>query len=153
MTGLKLKFELLWLLITALLLSIVLLPIQKNIPVYPFWTSNIVFIVVFATLFRLIFFLKHSLIAKLQYLKIALVLAMIPLVFYMIGEINYFQTYLDERGVDTFLGHLNDPKQTFMDNYIRSEMLFFGTAAVISAMIIPFRLVISVWRTRNRGTA
>jgi len=34
-------------------------------------------------------------------------------------------------------------------NYVRSEMLFFGVGSIIVAIIMPFRMVMSVWRTYN----
>jgi hypothetical protein len=38
-----------------------------------------------------------------------------------------------------------------MMNYIRSEMLLFGVAGIISSVIFPFRMLMSVWRYRNQG--
>jgi hypothetical protein len=39
-----------------------------------------------------------------------------------------------------------------MTQYIRSEFLFFGVGSVIVSILLPFRMIISVWRTKNKGT-
>ena len=70
----------------------------------------------------------------------------------LVNQINLFQTFLDENGFEGLVGDLPFGKRENMAKFIRAEMLFFGVGSVISAIILPFRLVISVWRTRNKGT-
>lgn len=147
-----LLLELVWWLFTAVLVIFVMYPIYNEIPDYPFWIENCVAIVLFITCARHIFFLKFSLFAYIQPLKVVLAIAMIPLIFVLVNQFNFFQTYLDENGILSFLGHLTPSRIDSMDRYIRNEMGFFSVGAIISSAILAFRLIISVWRVRNKGT-
>jgi len=31
-------------------------------------------------------------------------------------------------------------------------MIFFGVGGIITGIILPFRMIISLWRMRNKGT-
>jgi len=149
---LSFTLELLMWLVTILIAAGVLYPIWQKAPNYPFWTPNIAFILIFITTTRYIFLLKHTWLAYLQPVKLFLIVLSIPLIFYLINEINFFQTYLDEYGVEEFLGHLNLSQQAELSQYIRNEMLLFGTGSLIAAFLLPIRMIMSIWRTRNRGT-
>jgi len=85
-------------------------------------------------------------------MKLVLLFLCIPVLFYLISQINSFQTYMDEEGIESILPSLTLEEQASLGSYIRTEMVFFGVGAAVSALIFPFRMVISVWRTRNRGT-
>lgn len=146
------QLELMWWLITLLVLAGVLLPIYLNIGNFPFYRLNIVVIICFITLFRHIFLLQHTFLAHREVWKIIIVFLCIPLVFYLVQELNYFQTYIDEQGVENLVGKRPVDKQMQWVNFVQNEILLFGVGAVITAVILPFRLILSVWRGRNRGT-
>lgn len=151
----KWSLELVWWLITGIIVVGVLYPIVSSVGNYEYLVPNIVFIVVFVTAIRHIFFLKHSLIAKNNILKIVLIIACIPVLAYLVQYLNTFQTFLDNldnKTWDAFFGNMEHQKQLKMHKYIRTEMLFFGTGAIISTIIFPIRMVLSIWRQRNRGT-
>lgn len=148
----KLTLELLWWAITGVIVILVLFPVYSEVEAYPFWIPNIVFIVAFITLTRYIFLLSFTFVARRQVLKIALAFLSLPLLFYLIEQLNYFQTFLDEEGPRAILGWHPTGQQEELIAYVRSEMLLFGVASVVSAIIFPFRMIISVWRYRNRGT-
>ncbi|MEL7021241.1 MAG: hypothetical protein AAGK47_06520 [Bacteroidota bacterium] len=148
----RISLELYWWLFTAIIGIAILLPILYKVPNYLFLLPNIIFIVAFVTFARYIFLLKHTFLAHQQRLKIAIVLVSAIVIFYLISQINAFQTFLDEEGPDILVNHLPVSEQQSMANYIRSEYLFFGVGSVIAAAILPFRLIISVWRSYNRGT-
>jgi len=40
-----------------------------------------------------------------------------------------------------------------MREYVYNEFLLFGVGSLVATVILPFRLVISVWRSRNTGKA
>lgn len=143
--------ELLWWIATAVVVAAVLLPILTSVTDYPFLTANIIFVVAFITFTRYIFLLKHTFLAYRQRLKIAAFFLFIPLIFLIIEQINNFQTYLDNYGFVPMLGHLPLSSFNNLSRYIYNEMLFFGVGAVLAGIILPFRLLISVWRLRNRG--
>ncbi len=150
--SLLLALELLWWFITAMVVVAVLYPIQKAMHVWPFKVSNIVFIAVFLTLARYTFLLQHTFVARRQVLKIALMLLMFPLVFALIDGMHTFMNYVEERGWDTLTGHLPMGQKAAIERYIWNEMLFFGVGSIIAAPVFAGRLMMSIWRTRNRGT-
>ncbi len=144
---LKWSLEIIWWIVTIILAIAVLLPIYFSVVNYPFWNVNIIYIVVFVTFTRYIFFLKHTFLANIEYLKVLLIFLCFPLIFYLIQELNTFQTFLDEEGAGAIVG--NDDPNSGMINYVRSEFLLFGVGSVIASIVFPFRLILSVWRSRN----
>jgi hypothetical protein len=73
------------------------------------------------------------------------------LVFILITSVGNFNGYLKEEGLQGLLDHLPFNQQLSMLRYMKNEMTFFGVMAVVSATLLPIRLVISLWRTKNTG--
>jgi hypothetical protein len=151
-TVLTLRLELLWWIVTGIILLGVLFPIYNSGADFPFWKINIIFIVVFITLTRYLFLLKHTFLGYIQWAKVVVLFLCIPLIIFLIGEMHTFQQYIDEIGLDDIFAHLSLKGQVGMVNYVRSEMLLFGVGAIIAAVLTPFRMLISFWRLHNRGT-
>lgn len=149
---LKIMLELLWWIITALVVWAVLRPIHQAMHVWPFETWNVVFIVILITLTRYVFLLKHTFIGKQQVLKIALLLLMFPLTFILIERVNEFLGFIEERTWEPLTGHLPMSQKQTIEEYIWGEMLFFGVGSIIAAPVFAGRMMLSIWRTRNRGT-
>ncbi len=150
---LSVRLELIWWVFTAMVVFGILFPIYSIIAErYPFYFSNALFIIVFITFTRLIFLLQYTIIAYRQALKFGFILLSLSSMFFFINELNYFQTYLDERGIEPFLGAFSLTEQTRWAAYIKNEVLFFGVGSIISAIVLPFRLLISIWRLHNKGT-
>ena len=149
---LKAKLEFIWWVITAVVICGILYPIYVTDLSYPFWYHNILFIIVSITLTRYIFLLKYTWLAQRHKIKLVLLFLSIPSIFYLISTLNFFQTFMDAHGLESLFN--NHPLKfiNHLTKYIRSEMLFFGTASLISAVIFPFRMLVSIWRNRNRGT-
>jgi hypothetical protein len=144
--------ELIWWVITVLITIAVLFPIYSSLPSYRFGWINIIYIVSFITVSRYIFLLQHTFLARIEYLKVILIFLCIPAVFLLVQELNLFQTYIDEEGVDALVGSLPYDKRDSMIAYIRNQMFFFGIGSIVSCVLLPFRLILSIWRGRNRGT-
>lgn len=151
-TDLHIRLELIWWLVTLLVVAGILLPIYTSQTVYPFWVSNVLFIVAFITMTRYIFLLRFTFLAYQQWLKVAVAILCIPLFLYMYKELNLFRVIEDQIGIEEMFEHLSLEGQTSMSSYVRTEMLFFGAASLIATAIMPFRMLISFWRTHNRGT-
>lgn len=144
------QLEISWWLFTASIAFLVVLPILLNVKGFPFLWSNIAFVVAFITLTRYVFLLKYTWLARREVFKIIIFFLCIPLLFFTIQEINLFQTYLDENGVEALVGQQYPyTKRTALGKYVHSEMLLFGIGSVIAGVVFPFRLLISVWRGRN----
>ncbi len=152
--ALKLQLEIIWWIITIIITFMVIYPILNNMIKYDFLYSNIVFVVVFITYSRLLFLLKHSFLAHWQWVKFALIFVSIPLIFKLIEWIFNFQSFLQTEGLDSFLSYfksgISEEARQAVLAYMRREFLFFGVAAVVSAFILPFRLLISFWRVYNK---
>ncbi len=146
------QLELLWWVITVLVTIAVLLPIYTKVDGYAFYGLNTIYIVAFITLARYIFLLPFTFLADREALKVILIFLCIPFIFYLIQGLNQFQLFLDEEGPEALIKNLEGKTLSDMTTYIRSEILLFGVGSIISSVIFPFRLLISVWRKRNRGT-
>jgi hypothetical protein len=144
--------ELTWWMITLLVTVAVLFPIYSSLPTYLFGWINIIYIVTFITVSRYIFLLQHTFLARIEYLKVILIFLCIPAIFLLSQELNIFQTYVDQEGVDALVGDLPFDQRDAMISYIRNEMFFFGIGSIVSCVLLPMRLILSIWRVRNRGT-
>ncbi len=149
---LKISIELIWWVITAIVVWAVLQPIHKAMHVWTFNTWNAIFVVVLITLTRYIFLLKYTFLANLQVLKIVLMLLMFPLTFLLIERVNEFLVFIEEQTWEPLTGHLPPAQQPAIEEYIWGEMLFFGVGSALAAVAFAIRMMISVWRTKNRGT-
>ncbi len=147
----QILLEVIWWIVTAVVTVAIIFPIVSNLSTYPFLISNIIFIVVFITLTRYVFFLQHTFLARAQVIKVIIVLISVPIIFMLIEGLSNFQNFLDEEGLDKFILLMNLNQQQGMINYIKSEMLFFGVGAIIVSILFPFRMTLSVWRNRNRN--
>lgn len=149
---LKIILELIWWIITGIVVWAVLRPIYKVMYVWPFEITNVLFVVTLITLTRYVFLLKHTFIGTRQVLKIVLMLLMFPLTFILIERVNEFLVFIEEQTWEPLTGHLPPSQQPAIEEYIWGEMLFFGVGSAIAAPVFAGRMMLSIWRTRNRGT-
>jgi hypothetical protein len=148
----KFKVELFWWMFTSILVCIILLPIYTKVPFYPFYAENIFFIVAFITFTRYIFLLPLTLIAKFKWIKVFIIAVSVILFFVMSTGMSDFRNFVDEKGLQTLVTNLDVQAQSNLINYIKNEMIFFGVGSIIAGVILPFRMLISLWRMKNRGT-
>ncbi|MCC7246119.1 MAG: hypothetical protein IT269_10590, partial [Saprospiraceae bacterium] len=99
-----------------------------------------------------IFLIQHTFIARQQEIKVGLIVLMFPLIFYLIGSVNEFMVYIEEKTWEPLTGHLPVQDRSAVEQYIWREMLFFGVGSIIAIPFFMGRLMLSVWRLRNRGT-
>ena len=95
------------------------------------------------------FFMKHTPIFHLKWVKITLVFVSIILAAYLIFRFNAFTVYLEELGIQNFLSHLSHDDYMWYSKYIRTQMILFGTGAIISAVLFPFAMIRSIWLQFN----
>lgn len=149
----KAVLELVWWVATIVILILVLLPVFNYIGMrYPFYTPNIFFIVLFITFTRYIFLLKHTFIAKRRALKLILIFLPIPLFFYSIDALFNFQDFVDRGEHIKMLSNLNPDTAIDISKYIKYQFIFFGTGAILVIFLLPIRMIISIWKTMNKGT-
>ena len=146
----QVSFELLWWVFTLVLAALVVAPIYTQIPDFPFYLPNIVYVIVAVTFTRYLFFLDISWLRDRIVLQGLIGVAVVPLIFYLVQEFNYFVIFFDENGPDTLVSHLPADRQEVMDSYMKIEYRFFGVWAITAAALTPFRLIYNAW-VRYRG--
>jgi len=152
---LKISLEIIWWIATAILAVVVLFPILRVFKAYPFLWANIAFIAIFITFTRYIFLLKSTFLARLTWLKLILMLVCLPLLFNLISTLYGFQMFLDENGTQTLfsLKYLREQVpisgHTSLMSYIKTQTIFFGVGSIITTFLMPFRMILSIWRTYN----
>ena len=127
-------------------------PIWSNFPEFKFNVVNIVNITAFVTFTRYIFLLKYTFIAKMEKVKIGFVLFTLMIVIAITTQIQSFNVWIDGGDPDVLLSSVgkSSARESLL-NYIKSEFLFFVVAAIVSAIVLAGRLMVSVWSVRNRG--
>lgn len=154
-TAIQLAMELLWWLITAIIVYMVISPIYGLLIEYPFLVENIVYVVVFITFTRYLFLLKNTPFSQSLPIKGFFIFACLPLIVYLLSAMFNFQIYLNEQGHDGFIGLLHNMDTPFEEvqtlyTYFRREMIFFGAGSIIVTIIFPFRMLVSIWRVYNK---
>ena len=149
-TRLKIKLELYWILATIILIIGVMYPIFTAVDNYFFFWINILFIAVFVTFFRYIFFLRYTLIAYNLKLKLLLMVLSFPLLIVLVANFNDFRNYIDEQGIQSLFEHLSFKENDRLSNYIKNETIFFSVSSIIVGVAFPLRMLISVWRQYNK---
>ncbi len=144
--------ELLWWVFTGLVLMIILFPIWESAPAYPFFFSNALMIIMFITFTRYIFLLPVTFIARLKWIKVFIIAVAVLFFFVSATALSDFRNFLDEKGLQTLVSHLTVQEQSSMISYMKNEMIFFGVGSIIAGIVLPFRMIKSLWRMRNKGT-
>lgn len=144
-------FEVLWFLFMVMISLLVLLPILSQIDSYLFLYDNLFFIVISFFLFKHSFFIRYSFFARIQWIKILFFFLCIPIIFKTVEKINHFITYIDENTFDPLLPGRDIQAIERVGNYIYTEMIFFGTLALVITLYFAYRMVVSTWRFRNKG--
>jgi len=144
--------EIVWLIVSIILAVAVLLPIKTSVPDYPFYAYNLIYVFGAVHFTRYIFLLKYTPFSHSKWFKLIVIFTAIPAIVLLIDGMAEFQAEWDYTGFQEFLGHLRPDKHNALSRYIRSEFIFLGVTTVISAIILPIRMIISLWRVRNRNT-
>lgn len=149
---LKLKLELMWWVFTLVLVIAVLAPMYTNNLTYPFYVANAGFIVVFVTVTRYMFLLKHTWLVRMKWLQIAMILGSVFVIFMLSTSMIDFNNYMEEVGLQEVVGELPASEQYSMIRYIQRELIFFGVGSIVAMIALPVRLLISLRRMRNTIT-
>lgn len=144
-------YEPLWWAFTLVLACLVLLPVYTQLPAFPYFTPNFVYVVVAITLTRYLFFLKISWLRDHLLVQGGLSLLLIPLIFWMGQYFNYFITFFDEQGPDILTKGLEGEMAGIMNSYLHAEYRFFAIWAIIAALLTPPRLLYNVWARYGAG--
>jgi len=140
-----------WIIFTIIFIAVILWQIYSNQVDFKFYFNNIFFIIVSIVFVRYIFLLKHTFIENKIIIKLILMPVAIFVAIYSYMALNDFIDFYQEYGIYAYLQHLPLKKQYSLGDYIFGEYIFFGVLAVISSILLPIRLLISVWRVYNKG--
>ena len=147
----KLQFEVVWWLITAVILVLVLFPIYKAFPSYPFWYENMLFLITFVTFTRFTFFLPYSWFSHQLMVKAIMALLLIPFGVYISNRMNMVQVFLDEKDPDDWADVVQLAERYALVDYIKTELVFFAIGSFIAIVFLFGRLLMSIWWQYNRG--
>ena len=145
----KVILEMGFLVATAVIAYLMIQPIKHEFDErYLFYSSNIAFLFIFITFTRYIFLLKYTPFSHSRWIKVLLIFACIPLFLFMIDGFYNFQRFLDEVGLHVIASSSGEKAQS-MCKYTRYQYLFFATGGLITMVLIPIRMVVSLWRQYN----
>lgn len=145
------RLEILLFVTIVVLALVVLLPIYLNFGRYPFLVSNVTAIAYMLIALRFTFLFKHSFFTHKIGFKGFIMVLSIPLFMYFLGNLNDFLRFCDELGLQSLL------KESKATNYgilgfIKGQYIFFVVSSLFLSIVFPLRMLISIWRVRNRNT-
>jgi len=148
----KWSFSIVSWIISLVITAIVIIPIYTQIgDQYQFYFENIAFILIFLTFSRYIFLTKHHWFSHKDWVKVIFIFGVIPVLLYIVDNLWDFQRFIDEDSIRSIMGNIEADDQTSLAKYIRAQMTFFGAAAFIASIVLPLRMINSMWRVRHRG--
>lgn len=147
----KLLLEVLWILLSGILCTLVFLPFYIFSISFPFFYYNFFFIIASFHLTRWIFAIKYSFFAHQVYLKILTIFISIAVFLLAYRGMNLYQLFIDENGYYFLFEHLELDLRYKLAFFVNSQYFFFGVWTMISSLAFPFILIRSIWRVRNIG--
>ena len=138
--------ELLWIFIAALVAVAVIAPAYINAGPYTLLWRNFAIVAAAVTVIRLIFFHRSVPWLGSIFMKAAISIATIPVFLFTVLTINEVQNLVDAEGLGAMFTNSEDPDALFWGRYVRNEVLFFGSSLLISLVVLPFTLAVTVWR-------
>lgn len=148
-----LLIEFLWWVITAAtIVAFLYHPYKFGVGFEETGVINGIFILVFITVTRHLFFLKYSFVGYFQWLKVFIIILSIPLFMYLYANFVDIRVQLDDGSINEMFSTLNFSEQQATFNYVRNELIFFSVSSLIVTALLPVRMIVSIWRMRNRGT-
>ena len=149
----KFSAEVLFILGTLTIAVLLLLPVYQEFGMnYSFYRSNFSFIFIFLTLSRYMFLLKYTPFSHTKWIKVILIFACIPLFLFLIDGFYNFQRFLDEIGLQDILLDKSSETAYAVCRYTRSQYLFFAVGGLITLVLFPMRMIISLWRQVNKNS-
>jgi hypothetical protein len=145
-----LAIEAISLLMTAIVVAVVMYPIWTQFPEFSFNWTNIVYILAFLTFTRYTFLLRYTFIATQQNIKIGFILLTLIIILGLVTQIQDFNVWIDAGDPDRLMPNVPQSKRDALLKYIKSEFMFFAVGAIVASVFLSGRLMMSVWRTRNK---
>ena len=142
--------ELTWWVLTAVIVTIILLPIRlAGIP-FHFWQYNLFFIIVSVTFGRFLFFFHLHPLYKSKIFKISMIFLVPVLFFPMVEGLHSFIEFNDREGIQTLLTHLSNQRQNQFRWFIQREYLILAIAAFVSSFLMIIKMIRALWKQYYR---
>ena len=108
------------------------------------------YITAFLTFTRYTFLLRYTFLATAQNVKIGFILLTLIIILGLVTQIQDFNVWIDAGDPERLMPLVPQSKRDGLLSYIKSEFLFFAVGAVVASAFLAGRLLMSVWRTRNK---
>ena len=69
---------------------------------------------------------------------------------WLVDDTYDFRRMLDEVGLEPMVKSAHLDTRLSLARYAKYEYLFFSTSAIITIILVPFRMIVSIWRVRNQ---
>ena len=138
------------LLMTAVVVVVVMYPIWSQFPEFKFQWTNVLYIAAFLTFTRYTFLLRYTFLATAQNVKIGFILLTLIIILGLVTQIQDFNVWIDAGDPERLMPLVPQSRRDGLLSYIKSEFLFFAVGAVVASLFLAVRLMMSVWRTRNK---
>jgi hypothetical protein len=144
------NFEILSSIFILLFAGMIMLPIYvKCGENFGFYTRNILAIVFFLSITKYLFLLEFTPYGRINWWRAGMIILSIPMFFYSMDSLFNFKQFIDEEGTIAFFKGSTDLDDYDFGKYIRYEYMFFAISALVTIAMLPFRMIISFWRTVN----
>jgi hypothetical protein len=147
--------ELLWQAITAMVIFAILYPITSKLD-YIYWKINVFFIFITLTYFRWSVTFKSLIFLRPSVLRFLLFTVNLSLFIYIghnllkvIGLADNF--YIEDFGFPKVIIYEDIKRELF--DYLYKELVFFGSAALITLSAFQLRLIVSYWQYYNHAAS
>ena len=140
--------EIVWLLITAMVIYAVLYPITSKID-YIYWKVNAFFVFIALTYFRYSVTFKSLPFLRPSWIRFALFAVNLSLFIYIAQNEQKLISMADNFYLEDFgFPHvfINDLAKHDLFKYLYTEIVLFGTGSLITLSAFQIRLIISYWQ-------
>lgn len=149
----KWKIEIVFWIASLIIAALVMFPVHDQLQNnYPYYIVNYTFIFLFLTYTRYIFLLKYTPFSHALWIKMILIFASIPLFLWLIDDLYDFLEMLDIEGIEPMVRIDNLDEKYAMARYVKYQFIFFSVGGLMTIAMLPIRMIISIWRVRNKGT-
>jgi hypothetical protein len=138
--------------IAIIIAAVLIYLLNSNLINYKFVKVNFLGIFFFFTFTRYILMLKYTPFSHNAWIKAILLFACIPLFFYFMDGMYEFLRMLDEQGIEPFVNSDNAEFRWNFAKFTKYQFLFFITGTMCMLFMLPVRMIVSIWRVRNKGT-
>ena len=139
-----------YLVICSVILALLLFPVYTELFLnYPFYTYNILTFGFSSMAIYAMFFGKYSIFDNSR-ITLTIIICSVPIFLIVLTDI-YFNLieFNNTEGFQSLTSSLNAQKSKQLSNYIRSVSLFLSITSLIASIVLPIKLIRSIWRKTN----